>query len=44
MHSLSERLRPALRWETGLAVVVTSLGLSWLGDGLSDLLSPDRRK
>jgi rhamnose transport system permease protein len=22
MHSLSERLRPALRWETGLAVVV----------------------
>ena len=28
----------------GLAVVVTSLGLSWLGDGLSDLLSPDRRK
>jgi peptide/nickel transport system permease protein len=28
----------------GLAVVVTSLGLSFLGDGLSDLLSPDRRK
>ncbi|SIM46279.1 ABC transporter permease [Micromonospora cremea] len=28
----------------GLAVVVTSLGLSWLGDGLSDLLNPDRRK
>jgi peptide/nickel transport system permease protein len=28
----------------GLAVVVASLGLSWLGDGLSDLLSPDRRK
>lgn len=28
----------------GLAIVVTSLGLSWLGDGLSDLLSPDRRK
>lgn len=28
----------------GLAVVVTSLGLSWLGDGLSDLLSPERRK
>jgi peptide/nickel transport system permease protein len=28
----------------GLAVVITSLGLSWLGDGLSDLLSPDRRK
>ncbi len=28
----------------GLAVVVVSLGLSWLGDGLSDLLSPDRRK
>ena len=36
------------QWEQatipGLAVVVTSLGLSWLGDGLSDLLSPDRRK
>lgn len=28
----------------GLAVVVTSLGLSWLGDGISDLLSPERRK
>lgn len=28
----------------GLIVVVTSLGVSWLGDGLSDLLSPDRRK
>lgn len=28
----------------GLAVVVVSLGLSWLGDGLSDLLNPDRRK
>jgi len=28
----------------GLVVVVTSLGLSWLGDGISDLLSPDRRK
>lgn len=28
----------------GLIVVVTSLGLSWLGDGLSDLLSPERRK
>lgn len=28
----------------GLTVVVMSLGLSWLGDGLSDLLSPDRRK
>jgi peptide/nickel transport system permease protein len=28
----------------GLMVVVMSLGLSWLGDGLSDLLSPDRRK
>jgi len=28
----------------GLAVVVTSLGLSLLGDGLSDLLSPERRK
>jgi peptide/nickel transport system permease protein len=28
----------------GLMVVVTSLGLSWLGDGLSDLLSPERRK
>ena len=27
----------------GLAVVVTSLGLSLLGDGLSDLLSPERR-
>ncbi len=36
------------QWEQatipGLAVVVTSLGLSLLGDGLSDLLSPDRRK
>jgi peptide/nickel transport system permease protein len=28
----------------GLAVVVTSLGLSLLGDGLSDQLSPERRK
>jgi peptide/nickel transport system permease protein len=28
----------------GLAVVVTSLGLSWLGDGISDLLNPERRK
>lgn len=28
----------------GLAVVVTSLGLSLLGDGLSDLLSPERRR
>lgn len=28
----------------GLAVVVTSLGLSWLGDGISDLLDPDRRR
>ncbi|WP_208321976.1 ABC transporter permease [Paramicrobacterium chengjingii] len=28
----------------GLIVVVTSLGVSWLGDGLSDLLNPDRRK
>lgn len=28
----------------GLVVVLTSLGVSWLGDGLSDLLSPDRRK
>ena len=28
----------------GLAVVVTSLGLSLLGDGLSDLLTPERRK
>jgi peptide/nickel transport system permease protein len=28
----------------GLAVVITSLGLSLLGDGLSDLLSPERRK
>jgi peptide/nickel transport system permease protein len=28
----------------GLDVVVTSLGLSLLGDGLSDLLSPERRK
>lgn len=28
----------------GLVVVITSLGLSWLGDGLADLLSPDRRK
>ncbi len=36
------------QWEQstipGLAVVITSLGLSWLGDGLSDLLSPERRK
>ena len=28
----------------GLAVVVTSLGLSLVGDGLSDQLSPERRK
>lgn len=28
----------------GLAVVIASLGLSLLGDGLSDLLNPDRRK
>lgn len=28
----------------GLLVVVTSLGVSWLGDGLSDQLSPERRK
>jgi peptide/nickel transport system permease protein len=28
----------------GLVIVVTSLGLSWIGDGLSDLLSPERRK
>ncbi|WP_022885720.1 ABC transporter permease [Glaciibacter superstes] len=28
----------------GLMVVITSLGVSWLGDGLSDLLSPERRK
>ena len=28
----------------GLAVVVTSLGLSFLGDGLSDLLTPERRR
>jgi peptide/nickel transport system permease protein len=28
----------------GLAVVVTSLGLSLLGDGMSDQLSPERRK
>ena len=28
----------------GLAVVVTSLGLSFLGDGLCDLLSPERRR
>jgi len=28
----------------GLAVVVTSLGLSLLGDGVSDLLNPERRK
>lgn len=27
----------------GLVIVVTSLGLSWVGDGLSDLLSPERR-
>jgi peptide/nickel transport system permease protein len=27
----------------GLAVVVTSLGLSWLGDGIADLLDPVRR-
>jgi peptide/nickel transport system permease protein len=28
----------------GLAVVITSLGLSLLGDGMSDQLSPERRK
>jgi peptide/nickel transport system permease protein len=28
----------------GLAVVVTSLGLSFLGDGLADLLNPERRR
>jgi peptide/nickel transport system permease protein len=28
----------------GLAVVITSLGLSFLGDGLSDLLTPERRR
>ncbi|GAA4182875.1 ABC transporter permease [Gryllotalpicola kribbensis] len=28
----------------GLAVVVTSLGLSLLGDGIADLISPERRK
>lgn len=28
----------------GLMVVIASLGLSFLGDGLSDLLSPERRK
>lgn len=28
----------------GLAVVITGLGLSLTGDGLSDLLSPERRK
>jgi peptide/nickel transport system permease protein len=28
----------------GLVIVVTSLGLSWIGDGLSDLLSPERRQ
>ncbi|MGH1523927.1 ABC transporter permease [Leifsonia sp. L25] len=28
----------------GLMVVVVSLGMSWLGDGLSDLLNPERRK
>ena len=28
----------------GLVVVLISLGLSWLGDGLSDLLNPERRK
>lgn len=28
----------------GLMVVVMSLGLSWVGDGLSDLLNPDRRQ
>ncbi|GAA4661115.1 ABC transporter permease [Arthrobacter cryoconiti] len=28
----------------GLLVVVTSLGVSWLGDGLSEQLSPERRK
>lgn len=28
----------------GLAVVITSLGVSWLGDGLADLLTPDRRR
>lgn len=28
----------------GLIVVIVSLGMSWLGDGLSDLLNPERRK
>lgn len=28
----------------GLVVVLVSLGMSWLGDGLSDLLNPERRK
>lgn len=28
----------------GVAVVIVSLGVSWLGDGLADLLNPDRRK
>ena len=28
----------------GLVIVIVSLGLSWIGDGLSDQLSPDRRK
>lgn len=28
----------------GLAVVVVSLGVSWLGDGMSDLIDPERRK
>jgi peptide/nickel transport system permease protein len=35
------------QWEQatipGIAVVVTSLGLSLLGDGLADLLAPERR-
>ena len=28
----------------GLVIVLVSLGLSWIGDGLSDQLSPERRK
>ena len=36
------------QWEQatipGIAVVVTSLGLSLLGDGLADLLAPERRR
>ncbi|GGB26033.1 nickel ABC transporter permease [Flexivirga endophytica] len=28
----------------GLVVVVTSLGVSWLGDGLADLMSPEQRR